>query len=226
MNKRERLMVRELPPSEQLDERLQRLGAEALSTAELLTVLIGSPYVDAGSRVLAELGGVGRLLKASPARLRAAGLTNVGLARVLAAMELARRALADAARATDVVRSPYEVATYLAHLVWDDVQEVMVVLALNAKNRIIGLREVYRGNADGIPVRIGEILRHVLELGGVSFILAHTHPSGDPTPSEEDVWMTRRIAAMARELDVKLLDHLVLGAGKWYSLREHGQLEV
>jgi DNA repair protein RadC len=117
------------------------------------------------------------------------------------------------------VQSPADLAALATPLLARREQEELHVAVVDGRNGLLGLHQVYVGTATGTSVRIAELLRPVIDGGGVGFALVHNHPSGDPEPSEEDLRLTAEVAAAARLLDLEFLDHLVIGRGRWASIR-------
>ena len=117
------------------------------------------------------------------------------------------------------VQSPADLAALATPLLARREQEELHVAVVDGRNGLLGLHQVYVGTATGTSVRIAELLRPVVDGGGVGFALVHNHPSGDPEPSEEDLRLTAEVAAAARLLDLEFLDHLVIGRGRWVSIR-------
>ncbi|MDX1503779.1 MAG: DNA repair protein RadC [Thermoanaerobaculia bacterium] len=220
--------IKELPEEEQPRERLLRNGGPSLSDAELLAILLrtGRPGVsalDLARQLLDGRGGPAGLLGACPRALRRAGLGPAKIAAVLAAVELGRRLararLPDRRPLTD----PAAVASYLSlrYLLRD--QEVMGALFLDTRNRLIGESEIFRGTLNRAAVEPRPLLKQSLLHDAAGLILFHTHPSGDPAPSAEDLAFTRRMAEAGQVVGVRLMDHLVLGTGgRWVSLRQRG----
>jgi DNA repair protein RadC len=170
--------------------------------------------------VLRENGGLTGLLTATPHSLRRSGLGPAKAASLLAAIEVGRR-LAREQLDSDPLSRPVDVARYLALRYQTSDQEVMGALFLDARNRLLGEREMFRGTLSRISVEPREILRECLQRGAVAIYLFHTHPSGDPSPSAEDLLFTRRMAEAAEIVGVRLADHIVLGhRGRWASLKE------
>ena len=120
------------------------------------------------------------------------------------------------------VNSPGDAADLFVERLQDEAQECLEVLTLNMKNEPLGVHQVYRGSTSASLVKVGEIVRVPLLAGAPSFILVHNHPSGDPSPSAEDIAITKQISEAARLLDLDLLDHLIIGHGRWLSMRERG----
>lgn len=117
------------------------------------------------------------------------------------------------------VQSPADLAALATPLLARREQEELHVAVVDGRNGLLGLHQVYVGTATGTSVRIAELLRPVVDGGGVGFALVHNHPSGDPEPSEEDLRLTAEVVAAARLLDLEFLDHLVIGRGRWASIR-------
>lgn len=215
--------IRDWPEAIRPRERLIRDGPPALSDAQLLALLIGSGTSRRSALAMAEtllhsIGGTGGLARAD---LGALGLGPATAARVVAGLELGRRALA-AERDGAVLDTPAAAARVLApHLAHRD-REAVVVALLTRKQRLIAVCTVYEGNVAGTSVRIGELFTEALRRNAAGIVLAHNHPSGDPEPSADDLRTTRDAVAAGRLLGVSVVDHLVIGAGRHVSLRERG----
>ncbi len=205
-------------------------GVESLSDVELLAVLLGTgtqqqPVGELAASLLArsdlrELArrGVGSLAEQS-------GVGSAKAARLAAAFELGRRAWA--VREPDdtfAMRSPQNVVDLLAPELAIREWETFVVLALDVKNRVRQRATFTAGSPEHCPVRPGDVLRFVLRAGATSLVVAHNHPSGDPTPSAEDVSFTAALARASELVAVRLVDHIVISATKHYSFEEHGLL--
>ena len=223
---RKPISVAERPPGDRPRERLSALGPAALSDAELLALVLGTgnareSVLELAGRLLATIGGLGALARLGPGEL--ASLPGLGPARaaeIVAAMELGRRASRDlAAERTQVLR-PEDAVAVLAPRMDHLEHERSVVLLLDRRHRI--LREVIVG-IGGIahaPMEPREILAAALREPGVAaFLVAHNHPSGDPEPSQEDRAVTRRLARAAEVVGIEFVDHLIIAAGGWSSLR-------
>ena len=201
-------------------------GPAALSDAQLLGLVIGSGTSRRSAIAIAEallhsVGGTGGLARADPAGLADAGIGAATAARIVAALELGRRALA-AERDGAILDTPAAAALALApHLAHRD-REALVVALLTRKQRLIAVVPVYEGNVAGTSVRIGELFTEALRRNAAGIVLAHNHPSGDPEPSADDLRTTRDAVAAGRLLGVSVVDHLIIGAGRNVSLRERG----
>jgi DNA repair protein RadC len=218
------MMIRELPETERPRERLLERGSEALSEAELVAVLLrtGTPGTSARQmalELLRDLGGLSGLLEANPLALRRYGLGPAKAASLLAAVEIGRRLAREEMPHRHPLTRPSEVVRYLSLRYRVRDQEVMGALFVDARNRLLGEREVYRGTLQRASVEPREILKESLLRGASGVILFHTHPSGDPSPSAEDLAFTKRMGEAAEVVGVRLVDHLVLGkGGRWASV--------
>jgi DNA repair protein RadC len=220
--------IKDLPIDERPRERLEHAGEGALSTSELLAIILrtgvgGESVLDMAQRLLSRYGGLPGLARASFAELEAEkGLGQAKTAQLKAALELGRRMLLVSPEDRFVVRSPADVAQFLmaemAHLE----QEHFRVLYLDTRNRLLGVETLYVGSLNVSHVRVGEVFRDAVKRNCAAIIVAHNHPSGDPTPSPEDVEVTRRLVEAGKMLDIEVLDHLIIGQQRFVSLRERG----
>jgi len=217
--------IRDWPEAIRPRERLIRDGPPALSDAQLLAVVIGSGTKRRSALAIAEalihsLGGIGALARAD---LTSLGLGHATAARVVAALELARRALA-AERDGDVLDTPAAAARALApHLSHLD-REALVVALLTRKQRLVAVCPIYQGHVTGTTVRIGELFTEALRRNAAGILIGHNHPSGDPEPSADDLRTTKDAVAAGRLLGVSVVDHVIIGAGRHVSLRERNAL--
>jgi DNA repair protein RadC len=213
-------------PSTSVTERVERLGAPACDDEQLLAILlgdgIGAPRL--ARRLLDRFGTLGAVVSAHPAELRLAGVASRGAARVVASLELARRAAWHGPDDAWLIRTPSDAAEPMIDAMGSLEREELRVLLLDTKNVVVGRRTVYRGNLAGSSVRVGEVFRDAVRACAAAVIVVHNHPSGDPTPSGEDLRITGELAEAGRLLDIELLDHLVIGRGRWVSLRSLGSL--
>jgi DNA repair protein RadC len=220
--------IKDLPVQERPRERLARAGEGALSTAELLAIILrtgvgGESALAMARRLLSAYDGLSGLARASFPELRAErGLGNAKTAQLKAALELGRRMLLATPEDRLVVRSPSDVAQLLmaemAHLE----QENFRVLYLDTRNRLLGSETVYVGTLNASHIRVAEVFRDAVKRNCAAVIVAHNHPSGDPSPSPEDVEVTRQLIAGGNLLSIELLDHLIIGQQRFVSLRERG----
>lgn len=220
--------LRELPADERPRERLAGRGAAGLSNAELVALVWGSgaagrSAVDLAADALATHGGLAGLAGASMVELEA--LPGIGTARasqLIAAFELGRRLLADWPSGRLTVRTPRDVADRLVLQMGRLEREELRVVLLNTKNQVLSIQTVYQGNVSTALVRVGELFRDAVRQSAAGVILVHNHPSGDPTPSPDDLHLTAEAVAAGRILDVPVLDHLVIGHDAFVSLRDRG----
>ena len=220
--------IKDLPVDERPRERLARAGEGALSTAELLAIILrtglgGENVLAMATRLISKYNGLPGLARASFAELQAEkGLGKAKTAQIKAALELGRRMLLSSPEDRFAVRSPADVAQLLmaemAHLE----QEHFRVLYLDTRNRLLGSETVYVGSLNASHIRVGEIFRDAVKRNCAAIIVVHNHPSGDPTPSPEDVAVTRQLVEAGKLLDIELLDHLIIGQQRFVSLRERG----
>lgn len=207
--------------------RLEVLGPEACTDEELLASILGngSTAGRAARRLLDRMGSLGHVLRAHPAELRDAGLAPGPAGRIAAIAEAARRSAWTTPADPWLVRTPADAAEPLIDAMGTLEREELRVLLLDTKNVVVGRRTVYRGNLAGSSVRVGEVFREAVRACAAAVIVVHNHPSGDPTPSGEDLRITAELAEAGRLLDLELLDHLVIGRGRWTSLRALGALD-
>lgn len=216
------------PPEERPRERLLRGGPAGLSDGELLSVILRTGLPGRRVRVLArellrELGGLEGLALASCSSLERHGLGPVRVATLLAAVEIGRRLARAVVPQRDPMSHPGAVASYLRLRYCRGEQEVMGALYVDARNRLLGESEIFSGTLSRAAVEPRAILKQALLRDAAGIILFHTHPSGDPTPSAEDLSFTRRMREAAEIVGVRLVDHLILGnGGRWTSLERLG----
>ncbi len=222
------LTLKETPATDRPRERLKAVGASHLSDAELLAILLrvgirGENVQDLARRLLSEnhgLAGLAGLEFSELARQR--GVGEAKACSIKAALELGRRLLRAAPEQRKQITSGADVADLLLLEMGQLEQEHMRVLHLNTKNQLIAMVEVYKGSLNSAPVRAADIFKGAVRNAAASVILAHNHPSGDPTPSAADITLTLELAKAAALLDIDLIDHLIIGDGRWVSLRRLG----
>jgi len=220
--------IREIPPAERPRERLALRGASGLTSAELIALLWGSgaagrSAIGLAEEALARHEGLTGLARATDVELEAIpGVGRAKAAQLTAAFELGRRLLADWPSARWTVRSPRDVADRLVLQMGRLEREELRVVLLNTKNVVLRIATVYQGNVASSLVRVGELYRDAVRLNATGVILVHNHPSGDPTPSPDDLHLTAEALAAGRLLDIQLLDHLIVGHDAFVSLRDRG----
>lgn len=198
-------------------ERLYRAGAESLSDAELVSVLIDRSVADAGLLVR---DGLPAFARSSCAH---APITRRQKSRVLASLELSRR-LADTPESREAVAECTPLARRLMVKYAYEAQERLGAVYLDSRNRIIREREIYVGTLNFATVSTRDVLRFALEDHAASLIVYHNHPSGDPEPSADDLLFTRKLVEAAKLLSLDVLDHLILGVGRFISLKQRGAM--
>jgi len=220
--------IRELPASERPRERLAQRGPGGLTSAELIALLWGSGVrgrsaVDLATDALAGHDGLAGLARANELELaRIPGIGAAKAAQLLAAFELGRRLMADWPAGRWSIRGPHDIAERLILQMGRLEREELRVVILDTKNHVLRVQTVYQGNVNSSLVRVGELYRDAVRLNAASVILVHNHPSGDPTPSPDDLHLTAEALAAGRLLDIGLLDHLVIGHDAYVSLRDRG----
>ena len=219
--------IRDLPNGERPRERLKEYGPRYLSNTELIAILLrtgvkGENVLSMSSRLLARtegLAGLGR--KTFTELCSERGLSEAKACQLLAALELGRRFVSLAPQERAVIHSPQDVANLVMAEMASLDQEHLRVLLLNTKNEVLSIQEIYVGNVNSSMVRPSEVFRPAVRENAPSVIVVHNHPSGDPTPSPEDVSITRDLVSAGKLLSIDLLDHLVIGLGSRYvSLNE------
>lgn len=209
-------------------ERLAQAGPGGLSNAELLAILLrtgmaGENVVHLSDRLLAQNGGLVGLLKISYADLcRVKGVGPAKAAQLKAAVELGRRISNALPAERPTISSPADAANLVMYELRALDQEVVRVLLLDTRNRLINQVEVYRGSLNTSMIRVGELFREAIKQSAASIIVVHNHPSGDPSPSPDDVAVTRLMVEAGRLLDIPVHDHLVIGQNRFVSLKERG----
>lgn len=202
--------------------KLARLGAAALRDDELLAIVLGGRDAAVAARTVLEPGGLARLASAGPPDLRQLGSRRAAC--LVAAVELGRRVASSWPVDGWRIRAPADLAERLIPAMGHLEREQLRSVLLNTKNAVIGMVTVYEGNLAGSSIRIGEVFTEAVRRQSAAMVVVHNHPSGDPSPSAEDLRITRELAEAGRLLDIELLDHLVIGHGRWVSLRALGAL--
>ncbi|UCG26593.1 MAG: DNA repair protein RadC [Chloroflexota bacterium] len=221
-------MMRDLTAGDRPRERLMQVGERALATSELLAIIFrtgvgGENAIRLSERLLASFGGLPGLARASVSELQSVkGIGPVKAVEVKAALELGRRLLASAPEQRSRVSSPADAANLLMSDMALLEQEHLRLVLLDTRNHVLATPNVYVGSLNTSVIRVGELFRHAIKENAAAIIVAHNHPSGDPSPSPEDVRVTKQIVSAGQLLDVEVLDHLVIGHGRYVSLKERG----
>src|SRR6476620_27848 len=215
------LTIKELPPDGRPREKLKALGTGALSDAELLAIMLrmgtqGESVIDLANRLLVTDGGLVGLSRVPFSELcEVHGLGEAKACQLKAGLELGRRLLMAQPEERIQVRSPDDLAPLLILEMAPLDQETLRVVLLNTKNQVIKFSDVYRGSLNSSLVRVAEVFKEAVRVNAAAIIVAHNHPSGDPTRSPEDARVTEQIVAAGKLLEIDVLDHLVIGERRW-----------
>jgi len=222
--------ISDWPEAERPREKLLSLGPGALSDAELLAIFLrtglpGLNAVDLARNLVSEYGGLRKLLQADRKRFCATkGLGNAKYAQLQAVLELARRHLGESLARSDALSNPADTRRYLTARLRDYPYEVFACLFLDSRHRLICYEELFRGTIDGASVHPREVVRRALLHNAAAVILAHNHPSGVAEPSDADRRITRRLKEALGLIDIRVLDHVVIGDQAAASFAELGLL--
>ena len=220
--------IKDLPVEERPRERLKKYGAGSLANAELLAIILrtgvgGENVLNLATRLLVKFGGLMGLARAGVSEL--CGEKGIGVAKAAqlkAAMELGRRLLIASPGERPQVKSPADAANLLMLEMSMLEQEHMRLILLDSKNYILDTPTMYIGSLNTSVIRVGELFREAIKQNSAAIIVVHNHPSGDPTPSPEDVAVTELITQAGQLLDIDVLDHLIIGQQRYVSLKERG----
>jgi len=220
--------IKDLKSSERPRERLAQLGAQVLSTAELLAVLLrvgvrGENAIQLGQRLLQDFNGLSGLQRASYAELKSQhGVGDAKAAQIKAAIDLGRRLAAQTPEDKPIIHSPEDAADLVQYEMSALEQEQLRVMLLNTRNHVLDIKTIYQGSLNSSQVRVGELFRPAVRQNAAAVIIVHNHPSGDPSPSPDDVAITKVIIEAGKLLDIQVLDHLIIGRGRFISLNRRG----
>jgi DNA repair protein RadC len=223
--------VRDLPKDEQPRQRLRHAGSQALSVAELLAIALRTGTrqdnaIELAGKLLAKYGGLGGLVQADFDELCSEyGMGEAKTAQLKAALEVGRRLGTLHPEDRYRVSSPTDAANLvMVEMAYLDHEELRILL-LNAKNQVVGNICRYRGTVNNSVLRVAEIFRPAITSNCPGLIVCHNHPSGDPTPSQDDIEVTEQLVEAGHLLEIELLDHIIIGAGRFVSLKERLQWE-
>ena len=224
------LGIKELPEPERPRERCLERGPGALSTTELLAILLrtgrrGSSATDMAGALLAKCGSLRGVSALDPKELaKTVGLGNARAAQVSAALELARRFTEEEVHLAETLSGAEEAYRFLKPRLRDLPHEVFAVIFLNQKHGVLAYRELFRGSIHASSVHPREIVKAVLKENAAAVILAHNHPSGHVSPSPDDLRLTEEMKALLTHLDVRVVDHLIVGGNGYFSFAREGLL--
>lgn len=224
------MSIADWPAAERPREKLLDLGPKALSDAELLAIFlrvgcVGKSAVDLARELLHEYGGLRALLEASQAEFcKGLGLGSAKYAQLQAVLEMGRRHLSATMKESDLLTSPELVRNYLSAQLRHQPREVFAVLFLDNQHRLIAYDEIFYGTIDGAAVYPREVVKKALAHNSAAVILAHNHPSGVAEPSQADRRITQRLQDALSLVDVRVIDHMIVGDSHVISFAERGLL--
>ena len=227
------IMVRDLPMDERPREKLLKYGSSYLSNAELLAILLRTGVKDVSVLRVAEevlshfegkgISGLVHMVPQDLADIKGVGLTKA--ATILAAVEFGRRLSVQAAESIDTIGGPEDAAHYAMPRYRHELQEHFALMTLDMKNHITGFFDLTTGTLSASLVHPREVYRKAIQQSAASIIVFHNHPSGDPSPSREDIAVTERLAKSGKVLGIELLDHIILGKENFLSMKEEGMVQ-
>ena len=224
------MAIPQWPRHQRPREKLLIQGAKALSNAELLAIFLrtgvqGMIAIDLAEALLDRFGGLGPLLKADQDSFCAAkGLGPAKYCQLQATLELTKRYLEEQLKQSPIFTKPKQVEDYLAVQMKDYQREVFSVLLLDTRHQLLGYHEIFHGTIDTTSVHPREVVRLALQKNAAAIIVAHNHPSGVADPSQSDIAITQRLKAALELVDIRLLDHFIIGQGEITSLADLGKL--
>lgn len=222
------MAIKDWPEGERPREKLLAVGAESLSDAELLAIFLrtgvtGYSAVDLARQLLNDFGGLRQLLDADITSFsRGKGLGSAKYAQLQAVIEMARRHFAEKVVRQDALNNPADTQRYLIEKLRDQSSEVFGALLLDSQNRVIRYDHLFYGGLSSTSVYPREVVKHALKHNAASVIFAHNHPSGIAEPSQADISLTQRLTTALNTIDIRVLDHVIVGDGYCQSLAERG----
>ncbi|MGL5269034.1 MAG: RadC family protein [Selenomonadaceae bacterium] len=226
-------MVRDLPQAERPREKLLSEGSRALTNAELLAILLRTgtkeeSVLHLAERILSRFKEQGIASLVNVSSLELSEIKGIGPAKaltILAAIEFGRRIGTKAAEQRQTIQGPEDVAAYAMPRLRYQTKEYFLVLLLNMKNQVLSLQTISVGSLSASIVHPREVFQAALRQSAAAVILIHNHPSGDPSPSQEDIAITDRLVQAGKLMDIPVLDHVVIGDNKYISLKEKGMVK-
>ena len=222
------MKIKEIPQSERPYEKLEMYGAQALSNAELLAIIIKNGTKEESSVMLAQK--ILSMQKSTQDSLRflqdisikefmsIKGIGKVKAIQLLAVCELTKRISRPIKNFNVQIKSPQDVADLLINELKYEKREIVKVLMLNVKDNILKIQDIALGGTSFAVFEIKDVLKEAIKIGAPKIILVHNHPSGDPTPSHDDIELTQKLEQVSKMLEIELLDHVVIGDGKYKSI--------
>lgn len=225
-----RLTIKDLPAEERPRERLIHNGADHLSATELLAIILrtGSSKftaIDLAEKLLVEYKDLRGLAKASVVEMvKCAGIGQAKAVQLKAAFELGRRVLTSSPYLLPMIRKPEDIYDLLKASFQDLDREHFKVVHLNTKNQVLKIETSSIGILSSSPVHPREVFKEAIRMSSAGLVLAHNHPSGDPSPSQDDLLLTNRLYQAGELLGIQVIDHVIFGDNRFVSLKERGQL--
>jgi len=221
--------MKEVATHDRPREKLQRLGVAALGDNELVAIILGSGSracgaLELANRLLERAGGLHGLTRTAPSALRVNGVGSARASQIVAAVELGRRTLVRGGLERPRYQTPQQLACYLLPQYGAAAVEQFGIVMLDTKHRVIRIKVVSIGSLDATVVHPREVFREATAASAAAIVLFHNHPSGDPTPSSDDLVLTRRMFRAGEIMGIDVLDHLILADQRYYSLVEAGKL--
>jgi DNA repair protein RadC len=224
------MAIHQWPEHQRPREKPLAKGSKALSDQELLAIFLrtgvsGMSAIDLAAKLITEFGGLGALLNANQARF--CSIKGLGLAKycqLRATLELTERYLGEQLNNNDIFTSPKHVEDYLSVQMRDYQREVFSVLLLDSRHQLLGYHELFHGTIDTTSVHPREVVKLALEKNAAAVIVAHNHPSGMAEPSNADIDITQRLKTALALIDIRLLDHFIIGRGDITSLANEGKM--
>ena len=224
------MAIHQWPEYQRPREKPLAKGSKALSDQELLAIFLrtgvsGMSAIDLAAKLITEFGGLGALLNANQARF--CSIKGLGLAKycqLRATLELTERYLGEQLNNNDIFTSPKQVEDYLSVQMRDYQREVFSVLLLDSRHQLLGYHELFHGTIDTTSVHPREVVKLALEKNAAAVIVAHNHPSGMAEPSNADIDITQRLKTALALIDIRLLDHFIIGRGDITSLANEGKM--
>ena len=214
-----------LPEQEKQGFRIAQLGPQACSQHELIASIIGGTnQTEIALALISKIGDLRTIYNANPDHLaeKVPGLTRNMAIRLKAALDIGRRMTVQPAIERTQINSPADIADMVRHEMQLLEKEELWVLNLDRRNRVMELSKMYKGSVSSSQVRIGEVFKPAICIDASAIVPVHNHPSGDPFPSPDDVALTRALVQAGKLLNIDVLDHLIIGANNWVSLKERG----
>ena len=225
---KESIKLLDTPKDERPREKLLKYGSNFLTDKELLAIILGTGNKDENvlelsKRILNDIGGIHGLLTCSVEDLMGIkGIKTAKATQILSVCEIYTRLSKPRKRIT--IKKPSDIVSLIMTDIFFMQQEVFMVITLNGKNNILSKKEIFKGSLNSSLVHPREVFKEALKNSAASIIVCHNHPSGDPTPSKEDINVTKRIKECGNIMGIELLDHIIIGDNKYISLKERGYL--